>query len=242
MSQKTIGSDTPFYNLLEIDYDAKVKNIGHKYYLVDSAKYDKVTSILHHIPHPGLEAWFKNATPETLKDQTAINRGKQMHTAIETRLKEGVFDQKMWGIEIAQRMHNFQQWLDEYKIKFGPYCLEAPLYSHQWGVAGTADFVGYIDSELTVADWKSSAAIYDNYPIQVAVYMHFYKEITGEEPKKGLVVRIGEKEVETMVIPSFKVAEDLFQIFTSCLNMYRGWQSITTKDIALPVSKLQVEK
>lgn len=240
--QDTIGGDTPYYDLLKIDYDSEIKKIGDKYYLVDGVRYDKVTSILHHIPHPQLESWFKRATPEQLQDQTALHRGTHMHTAIEARLKEGVFDKNMWGGEIARRMHAFESWVSNYNIKFGPYVLEAPLYSHTWGVAGTADFVGYIDSELTVADWKSSKGVYDNYPVQVAAYMHFYKEITGEEPKKGLVVCIQEDKVLTNVIPSFEVAEDLFQTFTSCLNMYRGWKRIVDKEVELPLMEMEVSQ
>lgn len=224
--QQMLGDDTPFYDLLHIDYDSPVKKVGNKYYLVDGVKYDKVTSILHHIPHPQLEAWYKRSTKEEIADDTAINLGKQVHTAIETKLKTGVFDENMWGIAIAKRMHSFQRWREEYNITFGPYTLEAPLYSHTWGVAGTADFTGYIDGELTIADWKTGNGIYDTYAIQVATYMHFYKEITGEEPKKGLIVCLQDEKVLTQVIPSFTVAEDLFQIFTSCVNMYRGWKEM----------------
>lgn len=234
MSQKTIGSDTPFYNLLEIDYDTEVKKVGQKYYLVNDVKYERVTSMLKHLPHPQLEAWFKRATPKILKDTTARDRGTHVHTAIETALKEGVFNEKMWGANVVNRFNAFEQWKKYYDISFGPYVCEAMLYSHEWAIAGTVDFIGYVNGELTVIDWKTSKGIYESHAIQVATYMMMYHEITGEKPSKGLVVCLQDDNVMTQPIPSFQYAEEtLFPAMASAINMYNNWKTVKSEPLQI---------
>lgn len=64
--------------------------------------------------------------------------------------------------------------LDEHKVE--PYLLERPLWSPITGVVGTPDFIGKIDGELCVADWKTSKRIYAEYRLQLAKLCQMYHE------------------------------------------------------------------
>lgn len=64
--------------------------------------------------------------------------------------------------------------LDEHKVE--PFLLERPLWSPSTGVVGTPDFIGKIDGELCVADWKTSKKIYPEYRLQLAKLVQMYEE------------------------------------------------------------------
>jgi hypothetical protein len=97
------------------------------------------------------------ALPEIPEDEV-VNGKKRPHPArvsYEAYLK--------WRIEKAVR----------------PVGLEMRLYSRRLQYAGTTDFLGYVADVLSIADWKTSKAVYDEYRIQVAAYREAYNEMVG---------------------------------------------------------------
>ena len=66
------------------------------------------------------------------------------------------------------------QFLDEHHVE--PIMLERVLWSPSTGTIGTTDFVGKIDGELCVGDWKTSKRIYSEYRVQLAKYAQMYHE------------------------------------------------------------------
>jgi hypothetical protein len=64
--------------------------------------------------------------------------------------------------------------LDEHHVE--PIMLERVLWSPTTGTIGTTDFIGKIDGELAVGDWKTSKRIFPEYRIQLAKYAQMYYE------------------------------------------------------------------
>ena len=65
-------------------------------------------------------------------------------------------------------------WLDEHFLMCKA---EMQVYSRKYKYAGTLDTVGYVDTWLSVVEWKTSAAIYPEYSLQAAAYKHALVEM-----------------------------------------------------------------
>ena len=80
-----------------------------------------------------------------------------------------------------------------------PVELEKRVYSLQLGYAGTTDLEAYVDDVLTIADFKTSAAVYDEYKLQIAAYRRAYQEMSGDfdSPIGGLVIRFPKEAGDT---------------------------------------------
>jgi hypothetical protein len=61
---------------------------------------------------------------------------------------------------------------DEHEIK--PLMLERVLFHPIDAYIGTVDFVGYVDGELVIGDYKSSKRLYAEYWIQLSAYINAY--------------------------------------------------------------------
>jgi len=92
----------------------------------------------------------------------------------------------------------FQQWVEDYK----PRTIENEISIHTLLYAGTYDWLGSI--EITekkkvkrvkvLIDWKTSAAIYGDYALQVAAYQHAVSDTTNgsnSSPRGNQVARKG---------------------------------------------------
>lgn len=82
----------------------------------------------------------------------------------------------------------FMQFQSKHKLK--PQFLEKKVFSIKHGYAGTVDYYGELDGKITVLDWKSSKAIYDDYLIQVSAYANALVE-EGYKVDQTAVVRLG---------------------------------------------------
>lgn len=58
---------------------------------------------------------------------------------------------------------------------FQPLMLERPLWSPGDGFVGTPDFIGYVDGDLAVVDYKTSKRIYAEYWMQLAALQYMYQ-------------------------------------------------------------------
>lgn len=98
--------------------------------------------------------------------------GTRFHKEIQNFL-EG---KEVWldNVEMQETFQVFLDWYESHDIK--PEGLEVRLFNDELGVAGTCDFVGFFDGELWVIDWKTSKRVYDNYGLQVAIYLWMYEQ------------------------------------------------------------------
>ena len=104
------------------------------------------------------------------------------------------------------------------KYKLEPISLERKVFSIKYGYAGTVDYYGLLNGKLTVLDWKSSKAIYEDYPLQVAGYANALVE-EGFKVEQTAVVRLGKDGVLEVRIdkdwkknlPAFLGAREIYE-------------------------------
>lgn len=69
------------------------------------------------------------------------------------------------------------------KHKMVPVAVEEPLYSLETGVCGRPDWIGYVDDEFSIVDYKSTKALWPECPVQMTPYAKIYEEMHGLLPK-----------------------------------------------------------
>lgn len=85
----------------------------------------------------------------------------------------------------------FDSWLSSMTLK--PIALEHVVMSKAHWFAGTADYYGWINDELCVLDFKTSAGLYDEYLLQLAAYQIAIEEMHGEKIQARWLIRLDKK-------------------------------------------------
>lgn len=71
----------------------------------------------------------------------------------------------MWG----ESLEVVDQWVDlRQNLWLEPTNVEATVYNHEYGYAGTLDYGGFVDGILTLGDVKTSRAVRENHRLQIA--------------------------------------------------------------------------
>ncbi len=128
------------------------------------------------------------------------------------------------------------------KHNFRPLFAEQKIYSRELGVAGTFDWVALVDScpsrdccphdfkdKMTLGDYKSSRAIYDEYRIQTALYKRAWEEEKGAGTiELRVVLRLGKDdgEFEPMVLFSDEDYQSDMAAFEGALAIYNWMKQI----------------
>ena len=120
-----------------------------------------------------------------------------------------------------QSYESYRRWKTEKRVT--PLRVEQVVWSHRYGIAGTLDWVGRVEDRLTLADWKSSKAIYFEMPLQIAAYRQCWIEMGhGEPPLGGLIVRLPKEtgdEFEALEV-EWEEQEALFGQVRAALALY----------------------
>lgn len=127
------------------------------------------------------------------KSETARDLGSEGH-----RILEEYFLGTPMPAVADEGLHNgltsFMQLKEQKNMQ--PVRVEAYLASKRLKVAGTADFIGHVDGQLVVGDWKFSTGIYDEMKFQCAAYHSMIEEMTGKELAGAWVFRFDKKTGE----------------------------------------------
>jgi genome maintenance exonuclease 1 len=163
-------------------------------------KYPSITTVLGDTADKSfLIAWRKRVGEEEANrvSQVATRRGTSMHKLCERYLKNEEIDAPMptevgkgdWsaGQLMFKHIRPALDRLNNVRI------LEKALYSHRLEVAGTVDCIAEHNGELAIVDFKTSKRLkskdkIDDYFMQGAFYFNAYYEITGELPKKIVIM------------------------------------------------------
>ncbi len=122
--------------------------------------------------------------------------------------------------------HKYLEWAKNKKIE--PVAIEQPLVSEIDKYGGTPDFVGYIDGEFTILDYKTGNAIYEETSYQLAAYDQLVME-NGLQPMETLfpvwrVLNIPRDNSEDFIdspITNPHKRELCWQMFMALLSAYR---------------------
>jgi len=157
-----------------------VDKIDDNFYYEDNVAYDRVTRILNCFPKPALYSWYAKygliKCKEIMKE--ARRRGTEIHTAIHLNLKEDRHIQSIDEI-VNNSINEFLVWKNANNPQ--PERLEYNVINKKDQYGGTIDFIGKINGIRTIADWKSSGAIYEDYPLQLAAYLEAYEQMHPDE-------------------------------------------------------------
>jgi hypothetical protein len=157
------------------------------------------------------------------KSKRAADRGTDIHGYLEARLND-------WEVEdLSPDAEPYRAAADAWFETADVDVVATELTAFHPGYAGTMDLVCRIDGRLTIADFKTSKAIYDEAALQLAALWGCYTDMHGDpvpwrdthgvlaEPVDLLVVRIGEDGFETKQVAD---ADASLSAFMSLLDAW----------------------
>lgn len=216
-------------------------------YDIDNQIYPRVTSIINVISKPGLRYWYgKLGTEEAqryMQDRSTF--GSAMHDMIEnlamidSRDKANRFISRCSNEEMEECLRAFMDWR-KYRT-LGERQVETVVYSSEYDYAGTFDFLGRVDGDLLLADWKSSKQIYPSYFLQLSAYANAVREMVDVFPDKaGVLCLRGDRTYEYKWMES-DTLKAFFHIFLSAKRIYgwrdTGWMNVINEEHSRPEKK-----
>jgi len=116
-------------------------------------------------------------------------------------------------------MKSYEGWLASVRGEL--WATELKVVSRKYVYSGTLDAVICLGKKLYIADWKTSARIYDDYGMQLAAYAQAYAEENGPQPKLGLIVCVSkDKPHFKLTTKEFKLGKRVFKQFMELREMF----------------------
>jgi len=177
---------------MKIIHSEKIKTVtflDERYYLDEKiqAYYPSVTTITDVYPKGfGYIKWLKDLgsnSDQVLKE--AGEQGTLIHDAI------GSFfhgKEITWADDNGNAKYNMEQWnmlmrfYEFYKTyKPNPIAIEYSMVDGELGFGGTLDFVGIINNQVWLIDWKSSNGVYRSYELQISAYVTMWNKLNPDK-------------------------------------------------------------
>lgn len=195
-----------------------------RYYNINGKEYPSVTTILSVISKPGLTSWkVKLGKEESEKvSKEAAGIGSQVHKALEYVIKGKAVPRDLLSKPVKKAIVYFTEWCR--RVVFEPQGSEMTVYSDKYGFAGTLDLPGLMGDSLAIIDFKTSGRIYKEVWLQLAAYWLAYTEMTGNEPKRLIVMRFNKKEKgksEVKEISDINMIKEYADLFLNALALWR---------------------
>lgn len=157
-----------------------------------------------------------------IKKEEAATAGTLVHEWAERWIKDFHKPKRPQNLQLRNGASAFLKWVKEHDVKF--LHSEKKIYSRKYKYAGTADAIGYIGGKLSLIDFKTSGAIWDEYRLQVAGYLFADKEereysgVKETDYDAAWIARFDKDtgEFEARYIPFSEVKQD-FQGFLGAL-------------------------
>jgi hypothetical protein len=161
---------------------------------------------------------------EKVRD-AAANVGTAAHTMIEWLTRRGLGEDAGPEPVIPDAaMVAVMQWQDWAKrVDFEPLHVEPVVYHAQYGYAGRADVIANILGTRTLADYKSSRAVYPEAHLQITAYRYAAASI-GLPTDAGLIVRLP-KTLEDPAVEAVPVPDQPLDDFLAALRLWR-WMRV----------------
>lgn len=202
-----------------------------------------------------------------IKSDEATTIGSQAHGWIETFGNAVLATGEKWPegwkeiplphtLDGIHSVNAFLNWYDEHDVVI--VACERKVYSKTHNYSGTFDLLAYVNGTLTVVDFKTSKAIYEDYYIQGAAYITAYCEeldyLKSEDPRPQdfMVLRIPKDgspyETGTFFVssPMFEAYFDIFKASRVIYNWQEKytetWQSASMKPVLMKGKKKDITK
>jgi hypothetical protein len=210
--------------------DVRNNNKVHTVYKSEDGKrLPSVTTVLSILAKPALIKWayglgVKGIDMDGYRDALA-DVGTLAHRMILDHLRGDKTDTTNYPkaqVDLAENCFiKYLAWEKAHKIE--PIIIEEPLVSVTHGYGGTPDFYGRIDGVLTLMDFKTGKAIYDDFWYQLGGYdLLLAERVKPEEwPTSLRILNIGRSEDEKFVEETRSSVAHEAQIFLHTLAIYK---------------------
>lgn len=200
-------------------------------YIIEGKTYFRVTRVKSSINQEGLNYWRASVGAKKANEimRTRGKFGTSFHKLIEVTLLGHNVDASNYGEEMQTSLELFEDAIDEYNIHAE--ALEQKLWNDDLKVAGTTDFIGFADLKKlgknahVIFDWKTSAAIYPDFFIQLAAYVFTFEMMTGVKLDGAVVLQIrdGKMRIEEK---SYEELKSFYYAFKFALGIFRYQKGI----------------
>lgn len=156
--------------------------------------------------------------------QDAADIGTLCHAWVEAHLQGKQIDLESLPEKGQNAVKAYLEWHKEHKIE--TIKTEQTFYNCKLNYAGTADWIGKLDGELAVGDWKTSSGIFFNYVIQGWAYALADEMQNSERLYRQIFIgRFGKDGVSEAPIykrnevPSIETARD---VIIACGHIFKA--------------------
>jgi len=187
----------------------------------------------------GFEQWLRDTGNESKKIvKEAAESVSRIHNMIEQLLYGNVVDIESYGVTEKKEWKKFCRWVDWYKhYMVKPLSSELTVYNVSLATAGTLDFVGIINDEVYILDWKTGNNLHLSNYLQIASDFYMYNKMVDsgiiDLPKadKAGLVHIGASNrtfaKNTLNAPGIKVdVVDVDKYFPIFKNINDSWNML----------------
>ena len=198
-----------------------------RYRLADGTIVPGATTVIGVLNKPALVGWANRlglqGIDSTKYRDEAAQVGTLAHYLVESHLlgREPDLDDYT-PAQLRRAQHGLDAFLEwEAGHHYESILAEAPMVSEKFRFAGTIDNLALVDDHLTVLDFKTSGAVYDEHRIQVSAYRKLAEE-NGHKISGVRILRIPRIETDSLEEHVLSAAQtDLgWQMFRHCLALY----------------------
>jgi hypothetical protein len=200
-----------------------------QYKLANGTNVPGTTTVVGILDKPALKFWANKIGLQGIKMSDYVdalaNVGKAAHAAILAELSgkaaESAFVDLAPDIRsLAENCYlSYREWANRHMLV--PISMETPLVSESLRYGGTADFVGIVDGELELIEFKTGG-IWPEHFIQLAAYAQLLEEnkVVDKPIARFRVLSIPRAETETFDEKTKASVRVEWEIFRHCLAIH----------------------
>lgn len=209
------------------------------YKLADGTRVPSVTTILGELAKPALIHWAWNLGMQGINYKDYVDDlariGTLTHAMILNDLRgqdpedmaaddEAAVIARDPGVRgLAENCYlSFLNWKAKHEVK--PVALEQPLVSEVYRYGGKSDFLGWVDGQMEVIDFKTGKRVYPEHFIQLSAYAVLLTEnnITPKSIDRHRVVNIPRADSEAFDDKVRAALAPEWKIFQAALTIYNA--------------------
>lgn len=156
--------------------------------------------------------------------EEAADYGTMAHAWIEAYLHGTWIELESLPLPARNAASSMMSWAKEHKLE--TIKTEETFYNCSLNYAGTCDWVGKLDGELSLGDWKTSTGIYLNYLIQSWCYVLADETQNSERLYRQIFIgrfgKDGSSEVKLFKRNEFPSIETAREVITACGAIFRA--------------------
>ena len=204
-----------------------------QYRTKDGTRVPGVTTVLGVLNKPALVPWANKLGLQGIDTRKYVDKlasiGTLAHLIVQCRLTHMQPDLTAFSAEEIEKAGNsvrsYEAW--EAKHTLAPVACERQIVSEIHHFGGTLDLIAVVDGILTLVDFKTGKAIYDEHLHQLAAYLMLAEE-AGFAVQEARILRIGRTEDEGFeeIVRPAKAFEPHREMFMHCLGIYRLKQAL----------------